>query len=381
VRISQRVRRAAFSGAVAIAVCAAAQPAQAAVGSTARMAPSFNGSVYAIAYRGDTVYVGGSFTSTTVGGRSVSRDRLAAFDAGSGALLDWAPRADGPVRALAVAGPSVYVAGDFARVSGRSRDSLARIDADSGAVGTFQHGIDGSPRALAVGNDRLYLAGTFSRVDRRERQRLAAFSLTTGELDEDWTPTADNTVYSLAYADAKVYLGGSFHRTDGARSRLRLSAVDADTGELDESFRPAPPAVVYAVAVDANGVYAAMGGQGGRAAAYSRTTGQTRWSRVFDGDVQAVAVLDGTTYVGGHFDRACTAGTTGARGACQDGSVSRVKLAAVTGDGSLASWAPQANGIVGVRTIAVDRANGTVAAGGDFTTIGGQPQRRFATFG
>ncbi|WP_433373907.1 hypothetical protein ACQPZX_02835 [Actinoplanes sp. CA-142083] len=379
-RISKHVRRAAVTGAAAIAVCAVAQPAGAAVGTTARVAPSFNGSVYAIAYRGDTVYVGGSFTSTTIGGRSVSRERLAAFDARSGALLDWAPRADGTIRALAVSGSSVYAAGDFDHVSRQARDSLARLDASSGAVGSFAHGIDGSPRALAVGNGRLYLGGTISRVDRRDRERLAAFSLTTGALDDDWTPTADNTVYSLAYRGSKVYLGGSFHRTDDVSSTLRLSAVDATSGELDRGFRPSPPAVVYGIAVDGNGVYAAMGGPGGRAAAFT-TAGRTRWTRTFDGDAQAIAVLDGTAYVGGHFDRACTSGTTGAHGTCSDGSVSRVKLAAVRGDGSLGDWAPQANGIVGVRTIAVDPAHGTVAAGGDFTTIGGRAQRRFASFG
>jgi hypothetical protein len=380
VRIS-RLRRAAVLGVTALAVGAAAQPVDAAVGTAARLAPAFNGSVYAIAYRGDTVYVGGSFTSTNVGGRTVARERLAAFDARTGALLDWAPRAGGPVRALAVSGPSVYVAGDFDQISGHPRDSLARLDAGTGAVGTFQHGIEGSPRALAVGNGRLYLGGAISRVDRRERPRLAAFSLATGELDADWTPAADNTVYSLAYANARVYLGGSFHRTGDVASTPRLSAVDATTGDLDRSFRPSPPAVVYSVAVDADGVYVAMGGQGGRAAAYSRSTGRTRWIRFFDGDAQAVAVLDGTAYVGGHFDRACADGDTGPHGACGEGSVSRVKLAAVAADGSLTGWAPQANGIVGVRTIAVDRAHGTVAAGGDFTTIGGQPQRRFASFG
>ena len=343
--------------------------------------PSFNGPVYAVAYRGDTVYVGGSFTSTSIGGRSVSRQRLAAFDARTGQLLDWQPRADGTVRALAVSGPSVYAAGDFEHVSGRTRDALARIDAGSGAVGSFQHDVDGSPRALAVGDGKLYLGGTFGRVDGQERERLAAFSLTTGELDDSWTPSADNTVYSLAYASEKVYLGGSFHRANDARNTLRLSAVDSGDGSLDEGFRPRPPSVVYSIAVDDGGVYTAMGGPGGRAAAFNRSTGSTRWTRSFDGDAQAVAVLDGTAYVGGHFDRACTNDHIDAHGTCAEGSESRVKLAAVGRDGSLSDWAPQANGIVGVRTIAVDRRRGSVAVGGDFTTIGGRSQRRLASFG
>jgi hypothetical protein len=358
-----------------------AAPAQAAVGTSARTAPSFNGSVYAIAYRGSTAYVGGSFTSMTIGGRTVARQRLAAFDSRTGVLLDWQPRADDTVRALAVAGSSVYAAGDFDEISGHRRDALARLDASSGAVGGFAHDIEGGTRSLATGGGRLYLAGSFTEVDGERRQRLAAFSLATGELDGDWTPSADDTVYSLAYANSRVYLGGNFHRTNGVRSTPRLSAVDPAGGDLDTDFRPSPPAVVYAIAADSNRVYAAMGGPGGRAAAFGAATGNTRWVRVFDGDAQAIAVLDGIAYVGGHFDRACTDGDTGAHGTCQKGSVPRVKLAAVDPDGSLADWAPQANGVLGVRGMAADRASGTVAAGGDFTTIGGRSQRRYASFG
>jgi hypothetical protein len=378
VRISKRVL---IGGAVAALALAGTGVAGAAVvGTSARTSPQFNGSVYAIAYHDHTVYVGGSFTSAVIDGHLVHRERLAAFDTRSGDLLDWAPEADDTVRALAVSDRSVYAAGDFTEISGHRRDSVAQIDGTSGAVGTFSHRITGIPQALAVGDGKLYVGGSLSRVDSSPRTRLAAFSLYDGAIDRRWRPTADDTVHALAFAGNRVYLGGSFHRTDGVRSTLRLSAVDATTGELDEGFRPSPPALVHAIAVDDHGVYAAMGGQGGQAAAYT-TSGRTRWTRTFDGDVQGIAVLDGTAYVGGHFDRACTTSANGAHGTCSGGSQARVKLAAVDADGSLNAWAPQANGIVGVRTIVVDPVQRTVAIGGDFTTIGGRTQKRYAFFG
>jgi hypothetical protein len=378
VRISKRVL---IGGAAAVIALAGTGVAGAAVvGTSAHLSPQFNGSVYAIAYHGDTVYVGGSFTSAVIDGHLVHRDRLAAFDTRSGDLLDWAPAANETVRALAVSDGSVYAGGDFTEISGHRRDSLAQINGSSGAVGTFSHQVTGIPQALAVGNGKLYAGGSISRIDGSPRFRLAAFSLYDGAIDRGWQPTTDDTVHALAFAGNRVYLGGTFHRTDGVRSTLRLSAVDASTGALIPGFRPSPPAMVHSIAVDAHGVYAAMGGQGGRAAAYT-TTGQTRWTRVFDGDVQGVAVLDGTAYVGGHFDHACTTARNGAQGTCSGGSQSRIKLAAVNGDGTLNGWAPQANGIVGVRTIVVDPVRRTVAVGGDFTTIGGKAQKRYAFFG
>ncbi|GAA4596720.1 hypothetical protein BJY16_002112 [Actinoplanes octamycinicus] len=379
-RISQRLRVALTAGLVLAGTVLGWSPARAAeVGTESRSLPSFNGSVYAVAFRGSTVYVGGNFTAATTHGRRVARARLAAFDATSGELLDWAPTADRTVRALATIGDAVYAAGDFGTVSGVERDALARFDAGTGELDEFAHEVDGSPRALAISQGRLFLGGDFTAVDGEERSRLAAFRLGDGELDEDWTPSADAPVYALATAGRRVYLGGSFHRTNNVASTRRLSAVDARSGALVRGFRPQPAAVVYAVAVDGDGVYAGLGGLGGRAESWT-LDGRPRWSRTFDGDVQAVAALDGTAYVGGHFDRACTSPDMDKFGDCVDDSRSRVKLAAIDGDGDLTDWAPQANGVQGVRALTASPSLGVIAAGGDFTMIGGDTHHRVATF-
>jgi hypothetical protein len=378
VRSSSR-RLLTVGAAAAVVITSGAAPVQA-VSASPEKAPLFNGSVYAVAYRGSTVYVGGSFTSVGWGGRSYHRQRLAAFDAASGALLNWAPAADATVRALAVSGSSVYAGGDFHRVSGARRDALARIDATSGAVGDFSHSVAGAPYALAAGNGRLFVGGSFTSIDGVGRHNQAAFSLTRGSLDRGWRAHADESVHALALSGSRVYAGGAFSRINGMAGTLRIAALSASSGGVFSAFRPTAPAQVNALTTDANGVYAATGGQGGKAIAFT-SGGTVRWTRVFDGDTTAIATLAGTVYVGGHFDKACRTPRTGDQGVCLDGSDDRVKLAALdAADGELQSWTANANGIEGVLTMASNSTLGAIAAGGAFTTINGKSQKRFAQF-
>jgi hypothetical protein len=380
VTFPDRVRRAAAIVAGGLgALLLAAGPAQAAVVSaTPDPTPSFNGNVWATAYGGNTLYVGGDFTKVTSGGRTVTRNHLAAVNASTGALLDWAPSVDGQVHAITTSGSAVYIGGAFTTVAGQSRDAIARLDAGTGRVGSFRHSMTGMPYSLAVAGSRLYAGGNFTVVDGATRGRLAAFDLSTGALDSGWKASADSTVETVVPSGSRIYLGGKFHAINGAANTRKIAAVTSG-GAIDTSFKTSSDVVVHSIAVGKSGVYAATGGQGGTLLAYA-TDGKIRWSLTMDGDPQAVAVLGGTVYIGGHYDNVCRSTRTGDMGVCLDGNIKRVKLAAASeAGGALLSWTANGNGVEGVLTMA--SSGSRFAAGGSFTQINGAPRGRLAQFG
>ncbi|WP_239152159.1 hypothetical protein [Virgisporangium aurantiacum] len=362
----------------ALVAVVASGPANAAVSEEPVPTPVFNGPVYAVATAGNVVYVGGDFESAVVKGKQVARTRLAAFDAGTGALLSWAPAADRTVRAVAVdPDGSVWAGGDFQTVDGQPRDSLAKISS-AGVLDPVSFTISGgTPRALAVGHGRLYVAGAFNAVNGVKRGNVAAIDLATRTLS-GWSARTDNVVNALAVDGGRVYLGGSFHRVNGVSSTTRLVAVKRDGGAVDLSFLPRPDSIVWGVTVSGDRVYAALGGRGGRTVSYT-TNGVAKWAITTDGDAQAVAVLGNTVYIGGHFDNVCRTARNGDHGLCLDGSVSRIKLAATDLDGKLQSWSPQGNGIRGVLALVATTQTGVIAAG-EFTVLDGKSQKRLAVF-
>ena len=373
----------------ATGVLAFGPSAQASVAGLAQRTASFDDRVEAIAIRGTTVYVGGRFThATDLSGHQVARNHLAAVDVTSGDLLPWNPGANRTVYALAVSGSAVYAGGDFSTVGGATRNRLAALDAGGGAVLAWSHRADDRVRALAVSATRLYAGGEFGSVDGAARNRLAAFSLAGGNLDGGWTPGADDTVFAISVAPAgeRVYVGGMFPALNGSATHGYFGAVDPASGASDAAFRGRIRYKVSDVAATADAVYAAGDGSGGHLVAF-RPDGTLRFPTVqTDGGAQAVAVLGGEVYVGGHYDNVCLTGNgtsgTGGGFSCTGAQVTRHKLFSVdAATGAVTDWNPGADSPLGVFALAADPGLGTLDAGGDFTRVHQRSQPHFAQFG
>lgn len=274
--------------------------------------PSFawapNSTVFSMARSGNTVYIGGNFTSlrNPTTGQTVARSRLAALDANTGAVLAWNPGANNTVRALSVgSNGTVYAGGDFTTVAGGTATRLAALTAGGSRVAGWSASANRTVRQIRADGGSVYVAGNFGRVDNTSRIGVAKINAANGSLVTGWNARVrGGRVRALALGPSSILVGGSFTSLAG-QSRQFLGSVSRDTGAVT-SWRPSAvcgSCQVLDLDTTGNDVLGAVGGGGGgRAARWSGASGARQWVRGADGDVQAVAMgPDGIAYFGGHF--------------------------------------------------------------------------------
>ena len=363
-----------------------------------------DGRVEHIAYVGDRVYLVGQFEHVLDrAGNKTPRRYAAAFDAATGALLDWNPAPDERVRAVVpdASGSTLYLAGHFKTVGGQPRSRRAAVDADTGDPTPWRPALNAQGRAVVPSPDgqTVYLAGAFTTVNGQPRSRLAAVRADDGTL-LPWAPSvvhadreAATSVGALALSSdgGAVYVGGTFTSVDG-KPRHGVASVDPETGDLlpwDAALQPYPEqeAQVYALAVAGDTVYLcgdffAVGDVvGPNLAAVDAVTGKRReWAASTDGGVNACAASATHLFIGGHFDHV---GGWNADPKTNDeptGTRRRHLAALELTTAAVDDWDPEADSAAGVYAVAVTP--GRLAVGGDFTKVGADQseQRGFAQF-
>ena len=193
-----------------------------------------NGSIITIVASGQTIYVGGSFTTF----HGQPRARLAAVDAATGALLPWSPQAsEYYVTAMAVSPTGTVFVGassDSFTINGLAR-GVFEIDA-SGAVTPFAPAasIDAVGLLHFTPAGSLLISASGAYIGRTSRARLAAFDLTSGALLPE-APTLSgqfaSSIDELASAGQTLYLKGIFNTLNG-QARAGVGAVDVSSGTV-----------------------------------------------------------------------------------------------------------------------------------------------------
>jgi hypothetical protein len=339
-----------------------------------------NGPVYAVAIVGDRVFVGGDFSAAVNrDGTTVRRSNLAAFSLASGRPVGgWVANASGPVFALASSASSLWVGGGFETIGGRTRAHLAKVSTSTGAVDpSFVLHTSGAVRALARSGSQIYAGGDFLYAAEKRHEHVVAADAATGAVDGRFQAAAGGTVRSLDHARGRLYVAGRFQTLNGG-VRYGIGAVDSVTGALTgPSFHfPDSPrtsrVTVLSVEASPNGrrVYGAVGGTpkfgvGNKIAAWSASTGKTRWQVRLRGDGQAVKLSRGTLYAG--FHRGYRANKNLRLLAIRPGSGNVVR-----------GFKPRFSGFWGVRSI--DASRDGLAVGGEFTRVNSRVRLRAALF-
>ncbi len=271
-----------------------------------------NGNVRAIAVAGPDVYVGGDFTDA---GGIPEADYIARWDGAQWHAVGGG--LNGSVRAITVAGQSVYVGGNFTDAGGDANaDRIAVWETRYIDFTPYEDwyplgsGLNATVRAIVVAGDSVYAGGDFTNAGgNADADYIACWR------DDVWSPITpltwlmgplEGSVYAMALAGADLYIGGtfaSFGSLEGTSYIFRWNIFEENFHTLGEGLN----ARVYTIAVAGANVYA--GGNftdaGGDASAdYVARWDGAAWHSLGSGvneRVWSLAVVGPNVYVGGYF--------------------------------------------------------------------------------
>ncbi|MBI5773090.1 MAG: hypothetical protein HZA89_05015 [Verrucomicrobia bacterium] len=382
------------------------------------------------------LYVGGDFIRVTNAVNDIpfatnSRVRFAALNPTTGVPLTFSaangePSFDAAIQSFALTGTTLYVGGDFVRVTNsvwvpgvvgaglpggtnyqntatNSRVRLAALDTATALPTAFSANVDAIVRAVLLdGSGGLYVGGDFVAVTNAGiatnlARRVALLDAASGAFNPNFTAYLDARIRQMALTGGtNLFIAGDFVRITNVvggtavatNSRLRVAALDAATGVPNPVWKPSLDNVAAGLAIDGTGLY--LGGTFLNVTNNVLDTNATVTARrravKLSTDVTATAVVDPA------YDPAASAQVTSV--AVQGSQVFlagdfnfihgavRNRLAAIsTATGAVLPWNPNLNSTVFALLVA-DNGGGAnvVYAGGSFTSAGGLTRNRLAAF-
>ena len=188
-----------------------------------------DGEVKAIYDDGDGVYIGGNFTQIGLNNqRAALSNSVSGAHFGENLLVDnnvWASISDG--------NGGWYIGGDFLSINGTPRTRIAHILPNGELDPNWTASANAAVRTFEIHNNILYVGGEFTEVNGQNRGRLAALSTSDGSLISNFSINTDNHVFTMKVHDNNLYIGGNFFNVNqgGPNSqRLKIAIIELGSG-------------------------------------------------------------------------------------------------------------------------------------------------------
>ncbi|HEY3438539.1 MAG TPA: LamG-like jellyroll fold domain-containing protein [Actinotalea sp.] len=282
-----------------------------------------NGVVWNQQIVGNTVYVGGSFSSarpagSPAGSNETPRANFLAYNLTTGALITtFAPTFNAQVNDITVSPDqkTLYVAGNFTTVNGQNRYRIAAFDVATGALSTaFRPTVNSVVNAVQATNSAVFIAGSLTSVNGSARTKVAALAASNGATLPMTTSITDGTVQGLAVSPdgGSLVISGSFTSVNGSSNPgYGLARVDTSTGAnqplpVNEQVRNGgPQASMLQLESDSTqfygtGFHFGSGGNVEGAFAADWATGTLQWIEDCHGDTYSAYPAGGAVYEASH---------------------------------------------------------------------------------
>jgi hypothetical protein len=295
--------------------------------------------VQAFAQVGNTMFVGGNFTTVQKGADAtgddvVAQPYLAAFDARTGEFIrSFTPQFNNQIKALeSIGNGRVAVGGEFTTVNGEQRAGLVVLDASTGQIDpqwttNLVNKVSNrvvSVRGLDSDGTNLYVTGAFTHFvspngQERYAKNGARLSVATGLADRNWNPEFNGTGTALDISeDGKtVYFAGYFTTARGGVKADRAAAFGTADGApmATPAWQPTfstSGSARYQQAIGQMGSKVWLGGSQHSMFSYNTSTFALENSHITKagGDIQAITTGNGLVFAGCHCENWNYSGTT-----------------------------------------------------------------------
>lgn len=336
-----------------------------------------NGPVYCQKQVGNTMYIGGAFSSL-----DVNSGALAGFSLSATPSALPLPNVNGQINTVVSDGAGGYfIGGSFNLVANQPRSNFAHLDASFNLIPNTT-GFNGTVLNIVVSNGTAYAIGNFSYSTvngsyNLYRPYVAAVNVASGNISSWTSGIGGGSVSTGIVSNNRLYIGGTF-LLNGSYRCLAAYDVSTSTAVNIPSFNPlityngsTTSASVQALAVGGGQIY--IGGNFNAVnnqvrsnfAGINTTTGIV--SSVYaalNGNVTCLAWDNSLLFVGGNF-----ATVNGA-------SKQRLFAYNTTAFSTMNNWSPNPNGNVNKMGVV----NGNLWVSGTFTSISSIARSTFASY-